>query len=60
MEITRPVSNVFRKIPSKDKKKPAMIVEVSDEVIQDMTEEQAIFAETEENSDSTINLILNF
>lgn len=60
MEITKPVSSVLRKIISKDKKKAPMIVEVNDEVIQDMTEEQDITVGTEDNSDSTINLILKF
>lgn len=62
LEISRPVANVLRKIVSKDKTKSNMIVEVNDEVIQDMTEEQDIFIETQETGDSkaSINLVLNF
>ncbi|KAI7874274.1 CP2 transcription factor-domain-containing protein [Mucor mucedo] len=62
LEITRPVASILRKIVSKDKKRSNMIVEVNDEVIQDMTEEQDIFIETQETGDSktSINLILNF
>ena len=60
MNIKMPVSNVLRKITTKDKK--SMIVKVDDEVIQDMSEEQDIHIETEAdpNSENTINLILNF
>lgn len=60
MNIKMPVSNVLRKITTKDKK--SMIVKVDDEVIQDMSEEQDIHIETEidPNSENTINLILNF
>lgn len=60
MEIQKPVLNVLRKVTSKDKSKPVMIVEVNDEVIQDMNEEQDIHIETEQSDNDSVNLILNF
>lgn len=64
MDIQKPVSNVLRKVASKDRNKPDMIVEVNDEVIQDMHEEQDIYIETrsddDDESNGTITLILHF
>lgn len=64
MDIQKPVSNVLRKVASKDKNKPDMIVEVNDEVIQDMHEEQDIYIETRDDDDDdandTVTLILHF
>lgn len=61
LNIQKPVANVVRKTTSKHNRTPIHI-SVDDEVIQDMTEEQAINIETEENQNdpNAINLILNF
>lgn len=54
------VSKVLRKITAKNKK--SMLVKVEDDVIQDMSEQQDILLETEDDPDNenAINLILNF
>lgn len=60
MNISMSVSKVLRKITAKNKK--SMLVKVEDDVIQDMSEQQDILLETEDDPDNenAINLILNF
>lgn len=56
MKIKKPIANVFRK---KLNSKRPLLVKVDDEVIQDLKEEQDMYIEADEHSDS-IDLILNF